>query len=1216
MKKLLFICQLWLAMAAMAAEPSWKEIQAAAQAGDFMQLENWVNESGVNSTTAGNIIIGAACCGDQSMVDRLLALGISPDATNLNGVTPLLIVAQNGQTEMVRHLLQRGAKANTIAFCEAADCKGHTPLIGAVCKEDLQMARMLLEAGADPRAADNAAIQLANTNGDVDLFLLLEQYGAQLTGSTTVSNQTPPAAAFVPLGLTELLPGKANRGIPAGFKSKARLAIIADDNTVPLADLLTVQLTAKPLLELVERQEIARVLSEQKLTRLFAADSANYEEIAGLLHADALLLINERTIGNRKFIESRLIRVTPGLVLDTVYTPSPVASPENWAERMGTRVESQAAKVIQTDAIALSLLNLRTSISSSTSRGLNRTLTVLLNDRLAHQSPFVLLDRDAMDRLVAEDAGGFWTSSFLVDGTLEPALDGSGKFSLAIRFQPTGRGEALTFTITGSQADPSAAIDELLTKINARIAGGMSPVRRNLPDEAQSYFDEAQWAFASEQPALAQNAAETAWALGLRSLPVARLRVLATMRTLRDLHNQPDPDFSASADYLDLGIQGLTIWRDTLQSDLVKERPEDLRQWLELGLEMTDMGVLALIKVPTADEQVQQAERLETLRNLIWTSLEEMRIQSDRLLPDSGIGNTASEKEAAIARLIFPRVARYLPAVRDILGRHFTKDDALTRARIRSDLIVYWSLARVMVQTSRSSSASAILHLPPGDEASRQLANELRNSAAPEDRYVSALLAIWTASRHQEATPADLERLLAGLSDMNKLLAESDEAFRLYWGCFERLDELNGVPFFKINHVFSPDGKREWNQHTPEYTEFRRQLYLRLCATGKMPASGFDKLVSLDQYTPEQKAEVLAAQARLTAASPRRPVIVHGGFVSLSSSETDPRTEDSQQSGDNASMMHVRRLWTPFNLGLDILPEFHIDFSSMIWTEGRIWLHGLTLNKHGEADRHYIFAIEPDSLRTETIPVPESSSGLNSSITVTSNYLIFANQNFLAVQDRATGHWETYKEIHPANFSPLPLMGDSVYLIVREPPGNALIGFNLKSRTVEVIASTRRRPAASPFDDPAIEIQSVQSNETGEIVVAAGSMRQAWSPTSRTWRPLPPEPPSAGHKPKPQPGSREYGRVGTVRKVDGNVVLHFRKEDGVMVDIPVIFDRLAGTFLPESRYGPQQIRPDYCNSLPCGMILEPAFSGSGLWVIPQKEIDDYLRRKVDGARPN
>src|SRR5207249_7022849 len=180
----------------------------------------------------------------------------------------------------------------------------------------------------------------------------------------------------------------------------------------------------------------------------------------------------------------------------------------------------------------------------------------------------------------------------------------------------------------------------------------------------------------------------------------------------------------------------------------------------------------------------------------------------------------------------------------------------------------------------------------------------------------------------KEATRADLDRLRASLFDMDKVLAEGGEVFGLYWERFKALNKLNGVPFFAINRTFSPNGDRMWERNTPEHVEFRRQLFLRICDVTKAPSSDFKALVSLDQYTPEQAALVAAAQASLGGNAPSPPPIAYGGFVPRSGSGSVPEATGQQPPRTSARPLEVRRLWNPFDLRLEIAPEFDADFGT------------------------------------------------------------------------------------------------------------------------------------------------------------------------------------------------------------------------------------------------------------------------------------------------
>ncbi|HXI50269.1 MAG TPA: ankyrin repeat domain-containing protein [Candidatus Saccharimonadales bacterium] len=1204
--------------AACGGVPSWKELQAGVQANDFERVRDWIKDDGLESNTAANALIAAAMAGDRPMLDKLLTLGISVNLTNYYGGTALIKAADAGRTEMVRHLLQRGARANAIGRCDDFNCKGHTALMGAACREDTEMAQMLLEAGADPRVANDAAVEMANQKGDVELYLLLIESGGRQRRPGSRATDTEISIPIATLGLTELLPPAAPSKSALEPRAEIRLSVIADDSNILLGDLLTARLSAQGAFALVERQELDRVLAEQNLTRHFAADAANYARIAALLRADALLLIQAQRVADTKVLESRLIRVNPGLVLDTVYASPSMVDPPAWAERMSTRVAAMAAKVSHPDAIALSLLGIRSL--SSAGRGVDRTVATLVSDRLAHQPYFILLERAAMERVAAEGTGAFWAGSYLVDGTIEPALDGSGAFTLSLRFQPAGRSDPLTFTCAGNRAHPVQAIDDLMLKINSRLKQLPAPPKRNLADEAQQYFDEARWALSAQRPQLATTTAEAAWALGVHSIESARLRIAAAMLGVQQAPAQRGrgEDVLGVEGRLDLAWHALTVWREMLDDALVREKREALRGWLEFGFETIDAALLSVFQIDTVAEQAKQKVRLDRIREAVWETLEEVRKRSAQLPGGELLDNRASEKEAALARMLFPRTPDFVRHATALLTRHFKNDDVLTRARIRANLVAFWSTAVVPFQESPMLRRTVSFRLSRGDEASRQFTHQLQNSAVPEDRYVVALLALKRASARGEAAPPEVERLCASLFDLRDLLAQGGEIFERYFGLFDELDKLAGVPFFAMTRHES--GNRMWERHTVEHGAFRRKLFLALMAKATKGDPQFQKMLSRDEFSPEQQAEIIEAQSRLgSATAPRAgtprpgsgaPIIMRREArvgPAIANPPANPASAPPQEPPrPSSSPLQVRRLWHPFNLEERIAPEFRAHWPSLQWAEGRLWFNGTTLTVGGQPDRHYIFCVDPESLSTKTFAAPDPAGSLEGRLLVLPTHLLLAMREYFAVFDRAQRRWNTYGEIKlavgPTGFLIDPvIVGESVYLVISDPPGNALISFNLRSRATEIIVSTSRRPAVSPLDDPAVRLGSIATNENCQIVVTAGKVRYAWSLANRTWNPVP----SSTFKPGP-PTRATVWRAGTVGQVNNLVTLRLSKREVAPVEIALTFLRPSGLYLPDSIYGPQNIRPNYCNEFAEGLVLVPN-SGSGFWVIPRKEIDEYLR---------
>jgi hypothetical protein len=1191
--------------AVLMASPSWREVQRAVDANDMNRLEAWVKQDGIESLTALHALIAAAEAGNRIIVDKLLALGISLNRATEYGVTPLLKAADNGCTEMVHHLLQRGAKANIVGRCEEAGCKGHTPLMGAACNWDVEMAGLLLKAGADPRLADDSATQTAHENGDVELYLLLRHFGGRerLTNSPSASAIADGTIPLAGLGLTELLPGKIQPPVVRAGKSKSRLSIIADDPNVVLGDLLTSILSTDPSLELIERQELDRVLSEQKLTRHFASDAANYARVSGLLRADALLLIQAREVAGRKVVESRLLRVNPGLVLDTLYAAAPIAAPAEWARRLGAHVSALTTRVTQQGAIALSLLNIRSSVTSSADRALDRTIAVMLSDRLAHQPPFLLLERTAMERMASESSGRFWTGSYLVDGSIEPALDGSGAFRLSVRFRPPGRGEAFTFNSAGRRSHPAQAVDDLLLQINSRLTQLPPPERRDLADEAQRYFEEADWALATKQGVMAQSASEAAWALGSRSLEVARLRVLAALLAVRDARPEPagQHDNLGPPEWLDLVQHGMDVWRETLEGEALRGKPEEVRKWLDFGLESIDGALFAAFQIRTAGEQVRHATRLERLRQSCWETLEKIRQQSKAWPNGESFDNRASEKQAVLARFTFPRTSELVPAARDLLSRRFSTNNLLTRARIRATLCQTWDTVVVPFRHSLTSFGTLNFPLSRGDDARRQLAESIRGSSFPEDRYVSAVLALKRAALRRATTSEAIDRVCGSLFELRDLLSEGGELFTHYFDIFDALDKSKGVPFFAV--TWHENGKRGWERHTPEHSRFRGKLFVAIAAKAKKADPQFTRMINRDEFTPEQEKEIAAARlslerlvpvSRSMAGSPRMRM-ARNADVSL-----DPTDAPSTV---GVPALRVTRLWHPFNLELGIPGEFRADFPSLRWAENRIWIHGSTINEGGQSERHFIFAINAATMSTETFSLPEPASTPDARFLITHSHLIVSLRDFIAVLDRPQARWEVYQEIKPAGLSEPLLVHDRIYLPVAELSGSALISLDLKARTTEVLTSSKRRPAVSPFDNPSLPLGAITTNDLNEIVVSSGKVSHVWSPTHRTWRAPQTVVPNSN---RAKPGQ---GRVGLVKRVDNRLVLRLSRKDAPAIDVPLAFAPPGGIHLPESRYG-QNIWPTHCNSFEEGLLLISSFIASGFWVIPKAEIDEYLRQRA------
>ncbi|XP_014672257.1 PREDICTED: ankyrin-3-like [Priapulus caudatus] len=116
---------------------------------------------------------------DQLDIERLrLEAGADPNvAETQTGKTPLMSAVREGEEAVVRMLLSHGANVN------AADQQGRTSLYHAACSGQLDIVRLLLEAGT--------SLHMAAYSGRLDIVRLLLEAGADPNVAEAKSGVTP-----------------------------------------------------------------------------------------------------------------------------------------------------------------------------------------------------------------------------------------------------------------------------------------------------------------------------------------------------------------------------------------------------------------------------------------------------------------------------------------------------------------------------------------------------------------------------------------------------------------------------------------------------------------------------------------------------------------------------------------------------------------------------------------------------------------------------------------------------------------------------------------------------------------------------------------------------------------------------------------------------------------------------------------------------------------
>ena len=141
------------------------------------------------AATLDNVrLINAVKSRDTVTVRTLLKQHADPNTPDVDGTTPLIWAAHNGDSEIGRLLISAGANV------KVTNRYGVTALVEAATIGDVAMMEVLLKAGADPNAtygAGETPLMLAARTGNVNAVKLLIDRGANVNGSDEFKGYTP-----------------------------------------------------------------------------------------------------------------------------------------------------------------------------------------------------------------------------------------------------------------------------------------------------------------------------------------------------------------------------------------------------------------------------------------------------------------------------------------------------------------------------------------------------------------------------------------------------------------------------------------------------------------------------------------------------------------------------------------------------------------------------------------------------------------------------------------------------------------------------------------------------------------------------------------------------------------------------------------------------------------------------------------------------------------
>ena len=311
-----------------------------------------------------------------------------------------------------------------------------------------------------------------------------------------------------------------------------RLALVPEPGAASEAcDLLTAQLSANSKVQLLERAEIEKVYHEQGMS---ATDTDDLK-LGHLLGTDGLLLVDAVKMSQwTTNLKVRLVAVKPGVILLAETFSWPIKDVTDWSLSFAGHLDSYFPKlsVLDKDAVPISVVNLRSAVSSSESAETERELKLLTIQRLSQERQFFVLERQKMQSLAEEkdlksDESAFWNGSYLLDGVVD--RNGHSKDTITIdgRLTPPKGGQPIQFEVSGSRTNLAEVVNQLAAKVACLLQVKTGATEWNAADEAGQYYNEAKWALHWGIYSEAQAAADSAWALGKNDLDCALVRVRA-----------------------------------------------------------------------------------------------------------------------------------------------------------------------------------------------------------------------------------------------------------------------------------------------------------------------------------------------------------------------------------------------------------------------------------------------------------------------------------------------------------------------------------------------------------------------------------------------------------------------------------------------------------------------------------------------------------------
>jgi hypothetical protein len=820
-----------------------------------------------------------------------------------------------------------------------------------------------------------------------------------------------------------------------------RIAVVSDDNDRDLAALVSTELSGRPDIELLERDDLAKVGDEKKVQQLAGGDAIALGKLVG---ADGLIFIAKSANG----LEVRFTAVGLGYALFDDRLQAGVDLPAQ-AKAIAHRVADYAPKLklSPTQAIPISILNLRADFPTPESTLLERQLTLLLESRLSSLPRYVVLERRhawsiGFERSLAPDSPQLLAGACVVDGTFAPPTPETRDLTIHLRVR-AAKGAATDVAIDGTSSDLSTLVEKMAAAIEAVTGTNDVSADWQPQKEAREYLLEGVWGWQHHANTEALEALDSAELLGEKAPQLHAVRVAVLCALAKEglnienysirLPDQSDPALADQKTALILrAIDETLLARQPGQpaDDTPDAALRDAVRYLNPGKLVVDLGTFVLVLLdrdsPADSAQVRDALRKVSGYDPLHGTLGPYYAQDYIGLRDLRANEWPAtlDEQLAAYRLICSSQSQFVPSLFFEGGKNFCHRFLLTPEQQAAGF-------QKFVASLRDIPEARLTYLLVGASSP--------DPALADASYRAWLAELWAhrdAFAHGGYDPrwSSARELLPDLISRNAVAGLP----LLHYALQHRDDYLFNDPFLVLFWHPETWSEAEAAQIWKEFGEYKER-------------------VAQKWRVRDSNVEILAGQFEPYEAAFRKY------FPALAT--------EQPASVPRSNALIATRFWYPWRSQL--VPPNYFMFGTVDHDSQGVWLVGFSPG----SDHAFLFRVALPDFTTRIVPVPDNHDPQQVKATPDALFLTWETHGHdgssaiahqIARYDLATGQWGIHDlpdysdcEIYP--------VGNALYLFLRlfSNPGNegVIARYDWNSDKLTILSSTRRRPAQNQFDD-------------------------------------------------------------------------------------------------------------------------------------------------------